>query len=47
MKNAVIIWQEIEKGEVYLREVYNDEYDDWYNSSVEEILYEDPDGIVI
>ena len=36
---------EIEKGEVYLREVYNDEYDDWYNSSVEEILYEDPDGI--
>ncbi len=32
---------EIEKGEVYLREVYND----WYNSSVEEILYEDPDGI--
>ena len=25
--------------------MYNDEYDDWYNSSVEEILYEDPDGI--
>lgn len=35
----------IEKGEVRLQEVYNDEYDDWYNSSAEEILYEDTDGI--
>ena len=30
---------EIEKGEVYLREVYNDEYDDWYNSC---LLYTSP-----
>ena len=36
---------EIENGDIFLREEYNDEYDDWYNSTVEEILYEDPDGI--
>lgn len=36
---------EIENGDIFLREEYNDEYDDWYNSIVEEILYEDPDGI--
>lgn len=35
----------IENEEVYLNEIYNDEYDEWYNSSVEEILYEDPEEI--
>ncbi|MDO5132105.1 MAG: hypothetical protein Q4D81_03860 [Eubacteriales bacterium] len=35
----------IEGGELQLNEEYNDAYDDWYNSDVEEILYKDPDGI--
>ena len=37
--NAVLT--ALEEGEKYLLE----EYDDWYNSSVDEMLYEDPDGI--
>ena len=35
----------LEEGEKCLLEEYNEEYDDWYNSSVDEILYEDPDEI--
>lgn len=36
----------IESGDIALDGVYNYEYDDWYNSSVDEILYEDPDEII-
>lgn len=35
----------LEEGEKCLLEEYNEAYDDWYNSSVDEILYEDPDEI--
>ena len=35
----------LEEGEKCLLEECNEEYDDWYNSSVDEMLYEDPDGI--
>lgn len=36
----------IESGELMLSEEYNEEYDDWYNSSAEEILYSDPEHIM-
>lgn len=35
----------LEEGEKCLLEEYNEAYDDWYNSSVDEILYEDLDEI--
>lgn len=38
-------FDKIETGEIFLREEYNDEYDEWYNSSVDELIYYDPDGI--
>lgn len=37
--------EKIEKGEICLLGVLNEEYDDWYNSADEEFLFEDPEGI--
>ncbi|HCT90255.1 MAG TPA: hypothetical protein DF613_02555 [Lachnospiraceae bacterium] len=37
--------EQINSGELTLTELYNEEYDDWYNSSEEEVYYEDPEGI--
>lgn len=37
--------EKIDSGELTLTELYNEEYDDWYNSSEEEFYYEDPEGI--
>lgn len=37
--------EKIEKGEICLLGVLNEEYDDWYNSVDEEFLFEDPEGI--
>ena len=45
VKQAEAKLELIETGELYLREEYNEEYDDWYNSSAEEILYIDDDGL--
>ena len=36
---------EIDTGQRILEEEYNDEYDDWYNTDVEEILYRDTNQI--
>lgn len=37
--------EQIASGELMLAEMYNEEYDDWYNGSEEEFYYEDPEGI--
>ena len=37
--------EKIEAGEIYLIGSLNEEYDDWYNSDVDEFLFEDPEGV--
>lgn len=36
----------IDEGEIHLTSRINEEYDDWYNSSVDEFLFEDPKNIL-
>ena len=38
--------ERIENGELCLAGSLNEEYDDWYCSTDEEFLYEDPDGVL-
>lgn len=38
--------ERIEKRELSLEGCLNQEYDDWYNSSEEEFLYSDPEGVL-
>ncbi|MDO5338466.1 MAG: hypothetical protein Q4E89_13695 [Eubacteriales bacterium] len=38
--------QQIEEGEICLIGTWNEEYDEWYNSSVDEFLFEDPKDII-
>lgn len=37
---------EINRGERLLDSEYNEEWDDWYNSDVDEVIFSDPDGIL-
>lgn len=37
--------QQIEEEELCIVGEINDEYDDWYNSSVEEFIFQDPQGV--
>lgn len=37
---------EINEGERCLDSEYNEEWDDWYNSDVPEVLFSDPDGVL-
>lgn len=37
---------EINEGERCLDSEYNEEWDDWYNSDVPEVLFHDPDGVL-
>ena len=37
---------EINNGERTLDSEYNEEWDDWYNSDADEVLFSDPDGII-
>ena len=39
--------EELEEGERTLVSDYNYEYDDWYNSDVDEFTFADPDGILV
>ncbi len=38
--------ERIEEEELGLEEEYNEEYDDWYNNTVDEVFYRDPDHIL-
>lgn len=38
--------KEIESGKLCLIGSLNEEYDDWYNSSAEEFLFEDPENVI-
>lgn len=40
------ILSEISNGERTLDSEYNEEWDEWYNSDAEEVLFSDPDGII-
>lgn len=37
---------EIDEMERRLDSEYNEEWDDWYNSDVDEILFKDPEGVI-
>ncbi len=37
--------EEINDGEICLDSEYNPEYDDWYNSMADEILFYDPEHL--
>lgn len=45
-REVLDLLEELEAGERILLEDYNPEYDEWYNSSVEEILYIDNDEVI-
>lgn len=38
--------EQIDDGEFSLESTYNEEYDDWYNNSTEEFLFEDPQNVL-
>ena len=37
---------QIDEGELLLVGALNEEYDEWYNSSADEFLFEDPEGVL-
>lgn len=46
IKNIIEILTEINDGDRVLDSEYNEEWDDWYNSDADEVLFSDPDGLI-
>ena len=47
IENIIPILKKINNAEVCLDSEYNEEYDDWYNSDADEILFSDPQELLI
>lgn len=46
IKHIIEILAEINDGDRVLDSEYNEEWDDWYNSDADEILFSDPNGLI-
>ena len=47
IESIIVELEEINEGEKHLDSEYNEEWDDWYNSDEEEVLFSDPDNLLV